>query len=226
MRARSRAARTPPLRLLLNVGPEEVPRRLCEPSRPIGADVAAPDHRCAEALESDCQPERLRVVQDHDVPGADHVAQSPVGAIEHTLVGASLRRSQRTAVPEMLVEKVVDSLGHAEEVRARPHDQPAGVKPTGSRARQHRTQDLGNTTADPSSCSTTPRVPRATRERARALRSSAPTPTSGGCWQRWRGRPAPSRRASSYRSGSRSRRRVACGVYGPGDRGRAARRDG
>ena len=87
-------------------------------------------------------------MQDHDVPRADHVAQSPAGAIEHPLIRASLRRSQRTAVPEMLVEKVVDPLGHAEEVRARSHDQPPGVKPTGSRVRQHRAQNLGDTAAD------------------------------------------------------------------------------
>ena len=72
----------------------------------------------------------------------------PARAFEHPLVGASLRRSQRTAVPEMLVQKVVDPLSHTEEVRAGPHDQPAGVKPTGSRVRQHRAQNLGDTAAD------------------------------------------------------------------------------
>ena len=98
--------------------------------------MAAPDPVAAPVSRSPEQPDRLRVVDDHDVPIAlQTLGVQLVVAIEERplLVG------QR---PLIALQRVVQQLGRIEELLLAEHHAPVGVEADISHQRHERVEDL------------------------------------------------------------------------------------
>ena len=94
---------------------QEVPRGPRDVVRRVGADVARPDHGRTELRERVHQTDRLWVVHDRDVARPHVPAEHVHVARRHRVDVPALASRERTAVPEIAVEAVVDALRDVEE---------------------------------------------------------------------------------------------------------------
>ena len=99
----------------------------------------------ARARELRREPGGLRVVQDHDVAGAnDRVRRVATLRRIDLVVVAMLGRAQRTAVAGGPVEMIVDAFGDLEEAGVAVDDDPASVDARALGVREQRLQELGD----------------------------------------------------------------------------------
>ena len=93
---------------------------------------------CAEAVDHACG---LRVVEQHDVAGADQVGHLGDVGLEDTFVARSFSVAQGAAVAGVAVQQVVHALGDRKERRFAVEDQPAvldlGATPVGEQRLEH-----------------------------------------------------------------------------------------
>ncbi len=110
---------------VLDVGPQEGPRRVRALAGLVLADVAAPRHARPGLPEGSCHPGRLGVVEDHHVTLAHPLDQGGGLAAQHVLVDLTLVVAERAAVALGAVQQVVDALGEREELLAPVEHHPA-----------------------------------------------------------------------------------------------------
>ncbi|MDZ7734351.1 MAG: hypothetical protein U5R31_15905 [Acidimicrobiia bacterium] len=128
--------------VLVDVGLEERPQELPGPVAPlvrlVDTDVAPPDHVQAPRRQPHGQPGGLGVVQHDDVARRRHRGQLGGVPLQDLLVVVDLVRTERSPVPGLAVEPVVDPLRDREELGiavehhpARVHTERAGVPEDG-----------------------------------------------------------------------------------------------
>jgi hypothetical protein len=113
----------------------------------LGADVAPPDHLGARLDRGSDQTQRLRVVQDHHVTGADVLQERRALPGADLVVVPTLLLSQRAAVAGGTVQTVVHPLGQGEEGRIACRDEPSRVHSGSSGVRDEAVQHLGDAPA-------------------------------------------------------------------------------
>ena len=132
---------------LLDVDAQEVPRAARDVVRLVDADVAAPDHARAGALERADEPGGLRVVQDHDVVVVHQLGERAGVLLERALVDLARRLAEVAAVALEAVQLVVEALGDLEELRVAVEHRPAGVDAGALRVAEQREQQLDHAAA-------------------------------------------------------------------------------
>ena len=131
----------------LDVGDQEPPGFAREVVGRVDADVCAPDDRHPGLEQSRDHAGRLRIVQQHDVRGADAPRQQLGVGGAGALIGGALGLGQRAAVAVVSVEPVVQALRDAEELAVALDHYPACVTPTACRVADQRAQHLGDAAA-------------------------------------------------------------------------------
>jgi hypothetical protein len=109
--------------------------------------VRTPDDRCADVPQAGDHAGGLRIVQKHDVVGADARRQQLCVGGAATLVDGALGIAQRTAVARVAVQAVVQALGQREELRVARHHHPACVETGATHVTDQRAQHLGDAAA-------------------------------------------------------------------------------
>lgn len=99
------------------------------------------------SLQRGRHPERLRVVQDHDVTRFDDRGQLGLVALDHAAVPVVLGVPQGAAVTGCAVQVVVQSLGDGEERLVPLDHEPPGVDAGAARIPQEHAQHLRHTAA-------------------------------------------------------------------------------
>ena len=132
---------------MLDVGDQEPPGLAREVVGRVDADVRAPDDRHPRLEQPRDHAGRLRIVQQHDVRGANALGhQLGVGGAA-ALVDGALGLAQRSAVAIVSVQPVVQALCDAEELGVALDHDPARIDPTAARVADQRAQHLGDAAA-------------------------------------------------------------------------------
>lgn len=111
------------------------------------ADVAAPGDVRAASEEVRDEAGRLRIVAYDHVALADERVHGDGVLLRHGVEDGALVGPERRAVAGRGAERVVDALGHAEEVGRSLEDEPADVDAEAADVAQDRAQHLGHAAA-------------------------------------------------------------------------------
>ena len=132
---------------LLDSGPQEHPCRPGQVVGLVGADMAAPDHRCPLPLEGGHQPGGLGVMQEDDVAGLDPLLQLSKRLFQSLAVASSCRLVQLAPVAGLAVEQVMEAFGDRKELVVALEHHPAGVDAGTSQVAEQEVEHLGDPAA-------------------------------------------------------------------------------